>query len=46
MSRTTHHKHETAPLSLYNQHTITHADFLTVKAEVKKFGKSECQTGS
>ena len=22
MSRTTHHKHETAPLSLYNQHTI------------------------
>ena len=46
MSRRTHHKHEAAHLSLYNWHTISFAYFLTIKAVVRKLGKSDGQTGS
>ena len=46
MSRRTHHKHDTAPLSLYNWHTITLCLVSDRKAEVRKFSKSDGQTGS
>ena len=46
MSRRTHHKHDTAPLSLYNWHTITLCLVSDHKTVVRKFGKSDGQTGS
>ena len=46
MSRRTHHKHEPAlfPYTIGTQSCFAY--FLTVKAVVRKFGKSDGQTGS
>ena len=46
MSRRTHHKHETAPLPSTIGTKSRFAYFLTIKAVVRKFGKSDGQTGS
>ena len=46
MSRRTHHKHDTAPLSLSNWHPTTLCLVSDHKTVVRKFRKSDGQTGS